>query len=109
VPSTQPPIVPKIEVEDPLVLEYAENLKAQLGDLYEAEYDKLPLKDRIATMKIVKKTLDKIPNRSEGKAPIVPEPDVNKSKVKNHIQRYEAGEDLLSLPKTSVFTISKPK
>lgn len=91
-----------------MVVEYADNLKTQLGDLYDAkEYDKLPLKERIATMKIIKKTLDKMPTRSEGKPPIAPEPEGAYAKVKDHVDRWKAGER--GFQNSSIFAIKVNK
>lgn len=97
--------------DDPLIVEFAETLKTQLGDCYDQEFDKLPLKDRIQQMKLVKKTMEKLAvsqKRSEGKAPIEPDPVPLKNKVKSVFDRHTEGLDLIdSLPKSSVFFCSK--
>lgn len=97
-PTVNPPI------DDPLLVEYANTLKEQLGDVYDAEFDKLPLKERIANMKLQQKTLEKMGHRSEGKKPKEPEPDTKKNKVLNHLERFEAG--ILEPPKSSVFNVT---
>jgi hypothetical protein len=74
-----------------LVVEYAETLKTELGKFYDEAFDKLPLKDRIAAMKIVKMTKEKIGVRSEGKPPVGPDPTA-KNHIKDHLEAWEAGE-----------------
>lgn len=83
-------------------MEYAENLKAELGEFYEADFDKLALKQRIEAMKIVKKAMSKLPIRSEGKAPRAPEPDINKNRIKTHVERWEAGEKQTKSPNFNI-------
>lgn len=92
VPPAAAPVIPPTEVptDDPLHIEYAESLKLQLGTYYDKEMDALPLAVRIKQMKIIKKTIDKIPTRSEGTPPVTPPvPAVNK--VKNHVEAWKAG------------------
>jgi len=93
----------------PLELEYVENLKVQLGELYDAEFDKLSFQERVANMKIVKKTMEKMPKRSEGQVPIQPDPVPIQNQVKNHLERIATGDDLLKNRPTSVFFVTKPK
>ena len=97
-PPPQPPVVPPTPnpapnppVDDPLVTEYADALKAELGKVYDEAFDKLPLKDRIAAMKIAKMTMNKIGVRSEGKPPVGPDPAA-KNQIKDHVDRWAAGE-----------------
>jgi hypothetical protein len=73
-----------------LVVEYADALKTELGKLYDEGYDKLPLKERIAVMKVAKATKDKIGVRSEGKPPVGPDPAA-KNHIKDHVEQWEAG------------------
>lgn len=87
-----------------MVLEYAETLKSQIGNLYEPEYDKLSLKERIATMKTIKRVMDKQPVRSEGRLPVQPEPDIKDKKFKNHLERAAEGD--LKPIKTSTFSLT---
>jgi len=89
-PTPAPPVAPAPPVDDPLVVEYAENLKTQLGKFYDAKYDALNLKDRITTMKIVKETMDKNPMRSEGNSPEAPAPPIV-NKVKDHVDNWASG------------------
>jgi len=65
---------PKAQVKpspktDPLIIEYADSLKSQLGKDYDKELDKLPLKERIVTMKFLVKAKAKPANLTEGKVP----------------------------------------
>lgn len=89
--SNTNPITPPINTDDPLVLEYADTLKNQIGKLYDSSLDALPVKERISAMKLIKGVMDKMPVRSEGKPPIEPKPASMVEKVKNHVERQEAG------------------
>lgn len=94
---------PKVVQDDPLIIEYASSLQKELGEFYDADFDKLPVKERINQMKIVKKTIDKMPKRSEGAVPISPEPE-GLHKQKNVLERWQEG---YQPSRTSVFSISK--
>jgi len=59
---------------DPIIVDYAENLKTQLGKAYDKDLDKLPLKERINVMKFLVKAQQKPPGITEGKTP-KPKPD----------------------------------
>lgn len=103
-PKNDPPIM---EI-DPLLKDYANDLKSQLGDLYDTDLDQLPLKEQIASMKLLKKASEKLSlnRKSEGKAPIDPTPEP-KNKVKDHVTRYAEGWSPFTNPnRRSVFSIS---
>jgi hypothetical protein len=90
------------------VLEYADTLKATLGELYKPEWDKIAVKERIERMKIVKDVMDAYPKRSEGKPPIAPDPKDTTPKVKNHWERWNSGETGLNTSANAFeFTINK--
>jgi len=101
-PETNTVAASSSKIDDPLVLEYANSLKESLGELYDADMDKMEIKERISTMKLVKKSMDKLlkDRKSEGKAPIDPKPET-KHKVLNAIQRAEQGIDPLEHIRTS--------
>jgi hypothetical protein len=101
------PIVPPVVEDDPMIKEYADTLKQQVGDMWEKEDNKLPVKEQIIKLKIIKKTMDKMPARSEGKPPIAPEPEGLHTKVKNHVERWNAGEK--GFVQSSVFSIKENK
>jgi len=103
--NTNPIIQP---TDDPLVLEYADTLKNQIGKLYDSSLDALPLKERISAMKLIKGVMDKMPVRSEGKPPIEPKPASMVEKVKNHVERQESGLNTINT-KNPVFNIKLNK
>ena len=103
-PKNDPPAV---EI-DPLLVDYANDLKSQLGELYDTDLDKLPLKDQIASMKLLKKASEKLVSnrKSEGKSPIDPTPEP-KNKVKDHVTRYAEGWTPFTNPnRRSIFSIT---
>ena len=81
--DTEEPEKPKAESEadkkkkakenkdiDPLIVEFAESLKEQLGKGYDKELDKLPIAQRIITMRfLVKQQKTKSTNNPEAKIP----------------------------------------
>lgn len=107
-PAVPPsPIIPPVVQDDPMITEYAEMLKQQIGSMWEKEDNQLPLKEQISKLKIIKKTMDKMPTRSEGTPPIAPEPEGLHNKVKNHVDRWASGEK--GFIKSSVFSIKESK
>lgn len=94
--------------DDPLVLEYAESLKKEIGKMYDPSLDNLPVKEKITAMKLIKSVMEKIPARSEGKPPIEPKPASMIEKVKNHVERAEAGLNTINT-KNPVFNIKLNK
>lgn len=99
-PPTQPPAPQAPPQDDPMLVEYADLLKAQLGNLYDKAYDKLPLKERIATCKIAKATMDKMPSRGEGKPPVGPGIPTQ-DKPTTPMERYSKGINPITAPRLS--------
>lgn len=98
---------PAVEL-DPLLVDYANDLKSQLGELYDTDLDKLPLKEQIASMKLLKKASEKLSlnRKSEGKSPIDPTPEP-KNKVKDHVTRWNEGWSPFTNPsRKSAFSIT---
>lgn len=110
-PQAAPKTEPSSKEIDPLLLEYEKDLKSQIGEMYDPEFDQLSLKDRINNMRLIKKTMDKIVNdrKSEGNPPIKPEPQTTQ-KILNAVERQAQGIDPLDhlrQSKNSIFSSAR--
>ena len=89
-PVVKPAEVPKKEEKekpDELIISYANDLKATLGDKYTPEYDKIPLRQRIEVMKHVVAALRGVQKTAEAH---VPQPKPVKPKASSGKPNYKA-------------------
>lgn len=80
--QTEKNLNPQTEVVDPIHQSYADDLKAQLGDLYTEDLDKYDVKTRIEVMKHMVKVAPKKASKPKSNIPKPSGEGENKTKAK---------------------------